>query len=109
MKAGTDILKRSDEELASGRRMSRHLAIGLKALCIPFVLSGLVLAIGSYLSELINVDPNSILFRLWPFNKVYLQQFAISTYSNSEIRWFFTAVSCSNLIWMTFLLLEIIF
>jgi hypothetical protein len=61
----------SDAEKASGRRMSRHLAISLKALLIPFALSATILANGSYLSEVINIDPNSILFRLWPFNHVF--------------------------------------
>jgi len=56
--------------------MRRHLIIGLKALCIPFALSVVILANGKYLSELISIDSNSIFFGLWPFNKVYLEQFA---------------------------------
>ena len=43
------------------------------------------------------------LFRLWPFNEIYLEQFANSPYSASDVHWFFTVVSCSNLIWLIFL------
>ena len=42
-------------------------------------------------------------FRLWPFNELYLEQFANSPYSTSDVRWFFTVICCSNLIWLIFL------
>ena len=71
-------IKLSESEVEFGRRIRRHFEIGVKALCIAFALSGIILANGNYLSELINIDPNSILFQLWPFNRVYLQQFASS-------------------------------
>jgi hypothetical protein len=101
--------KLSDEEAASGLRLGNHLGVGLKALVIPLALSAVVLASGNYLSKLVDVDPNSILFRLWPFNHIYLRQFASSPYSSSEIKWFFTVVSCSNVVWLAFLCWKVIF
>jgi hypothetical protein len=117
----SDVLKPSDDELASMRRAGHHFKISVGALCIPFALSGIILASGNHLSEMINIDPNSILFRLWPFNQVYLQQFTSSTYDvylkrftsphydTSEIKWFFTVVSCSNAIWLIFLCWKLYF
>jgi len=72
-------------------------------------LSAIVLAIGDYLSRRIDVDPNSVLLQLWPYNEVYLRQFASSPYDSSEIRWFFTVVSCSNVIWLAFLCWKVFF
>lgn len=109
MKAIQFISKASAEELASGHRMSRHLAIGLKALCVPFALCGIILTNGDRLSEVIKIDSSSILFWLWPFNRVYLQQFANSPYGSAEIKWFFTVVSCSNAIWLIFLCWKLVF
>jgi hypothetical protein len=103
------IPKFSTDELAWGQRVGRHLAIGLKALCAPFVLSGLVLANGNSLSSFIDINSSSMLFRLWPFNWVYLQQFINSPYDGAQIRWFFTVVSCSNAIWLAFICWKIIF
>jgi len=103
------IPKFTEDEAAFGRRAGRHLGIGLRALAIPLVMSGIVLANGSKLSKLIDVEPNSILFQLWPFNRVYLQQFASSHYDGSEIKWFFTVVSCCNLVWLVFLCWKILF
>jgi hypothetical protein len=103
------IPKFTEEEAAFGRRAGRRLGIGLQALAISLVMSGIVLANGNNLSKLIDVEPNSILFQLWPFNRVYLQQFASSHYDGSEIKWFFTVVSCSNLVWLVFLCWKIFF
>jgi hypothetical protein len=38
--------KSSEDELACGRRLGRHLAVTLKALCVPLLLSSLILANG---------------------------------------------------------------
>jgi hypothetical protein len=99
----------SDAEAASGRRMRRHLTIGFGALWITFVLSCSVLASGKYLSQQINIDQNSTLFWLWPFNRIYLQQFIVSPYHSSEIKWFFTVVSCSNFVWLIFFFWKFVF
>jgi hypothetical protein len=103
------IPKFSDDEVAFGRRISPHLGTGIKALGIALALSAIVLANGDYLSKLIDVDPNSILFQLWPFNRVYLRQFASSPYDSSEMKWFFTVVSCSNVVWLVFLCWKVVF
>lgn len=80
----------------------RHLGITFKALFVTFVLCCMTLVCGSYLATAVDIDPNSALFRLWPFNWIYLRQFANSTYSSSEIKWFFTVVSISNAICLVF-------
>jgi hypothetical protein len=95
--------KGSDDEVAFGRRVRRHAQIGLIAFFIPYLLSAIILANGSALSAAIAVDENSFLFRLWPFNRIYLRPFVSSPYSSSEIKWFFTVVSISNLIWLIFI------
>jgi hypothetical protein len=109
MSPGPDLEVPSSEETTLGLRLGHHLGTGLKALCIPLVSSGLILANGNLLSERINIDPSSILFRLWPYNSVYLRQFAGSTYNSSEIKWFFTVVSLSNLVWLIFICWKVLF
>lgn len=105
----SDEWKLSDAELASSLRMRRHFKIGFAVLWVAFALTCVVLASGNHLSKLINVDQNSTLFWLWPFNKIYLQQFTSSPYHSSEIKWFFTVVSSANLIWLIFLCWKLVF
>jgi len=76
---------------------------------VTFSLSCVILAIGSDLSERIIVNQNSALFWLWPFNSIYLRQFEGSPYRSSEVEWFFTVVSCSNLIWLVFICWKFVF
>ena len=109
MTPACDNEKPSEAELAVGIPIGRHLAISLSALCITLALCGLVVANGSYLSSTININPESLLFGLWPFNWVYLRQLANSPYSNSDIKWFFTIVSCANAIWLVFVCWKVIF
>ena len=109
MSARPRIPKLSAGEAAFGHRATRHFAIGLKALFIPFTLSGFILANGRYISQVTNIDHNSIVFWLWPFNGIYLRQFVYSPYSSSDISWFFTVVSCSNLVWLIFLVWKLAF
>jgi hypothetical protein len=109
MNADSRIWKASDDEKAFGRRIQPHALTGLKVLFIPFFLSGIVLANGGALSASTNIDQNSILFWLWPFNRVYIHQFAGSSYSSSDIKWFFTVVSISNVIWLIFLAWKFVF
>lgn len=99
----------SEGELASTARMTRHLAASLKALLILFALSAIIIANGNYLVAHVGVDQNSILFWLWPFNKLYLQQFSVSSYQPSELKWFFTAVSFANLALIVFFLWKLFF
>jgi hypothetical protein len=97
-------VKYTREELRAGHRMmGRHLGITLRAIRIPLISGVVILIAGNYLVELVNVDPDSILFQLWPFNHVYLRQFAGSPYSSADVRWFFTVVSCTNVVWLLFL------
>jgi hypothetical protein len=72
-------------------------------------LSVAVLINGEHISEYVDVDAQSILFKLWPFNNVYLRQFAAAPYSASDIRWLYTVVSLSNLIWLIFLASKLLF
>ena len=109
MPPGSDLEAPLGEEAVLGLRLGRHLGTGLKALCIPLVLSGIILANGNLLSERINIDPDSILFRLWPYNTVYLRQFTGSAYAGTEIKWFFTVVSLSNFVWLGFICWKIFF
>jgi hypothetical protein len=102
-------MKYTHAELTFLRRARRHGTNSAIALGIPYFLGGIILAGGNYLSEIWSVDPDSVLFRLWPFNQIYLQQFAFSHYTPSEVRWFFAVVSYSNLVWMIFLCWKFIF
>jgi len=109
MKTGLRRWKFSDGEKAYFHRTERHVGISLKSLFVPLALSCVVLVGGKYLSGAINIDPHSTLFRLWPFNEVYLRQLANSPYSAADIRWFFTVVSCSNVIWLVYLVWKLAF
>jgi hypothetical protein len=102
-------IKPTAEGRRFGRRISGHFNFSVAALFVPFGLSVIILVTGSYLSELIKIDPDSILFRLWPYNSIYFRQFATSHYTKSEIDWFFTVVSCSNFVWLLFLGWKIVF
>lgn len=101
--------KLSGDESAFFRRIKPHFATSLKALFMPLATSGIVLANGAYLEKLIDTSPDSILFRLRPFNPVYLQQFAGSPYGGPQIKWLFTVVSYSNAIWLTFICWKVAF
>jgi hypothetical protein len=102
-------VKFTEGELAAAHRMRHHMNVGLIALCIPYFLGIIILASGNYLSETFSVDPDSIPFRLWPFNQIYLRQFASSRYTPSEVRWFFTVVSYANLAWLILLCWKFVF
>jgi len=101
--------KFSDDELSFFGRIAPHFAISLKSFCVPFALSIIVLLTGNYLQNVVETGPNSILFRLWPVNHVYVEQLAGSPYDSTEIRWFFAVVSCSNAIWVIFLCWKFVF
>jgi hypothetical protein len=109
MNKRSHIPKSSDDELSFFGRIKSHFTIDLKSFCVPFALSTIVLVTGNYLQNVFETGPNSILFRLWPFNRVYVEQLASSPYDSSEIRWFFAVVSCSNAIWIIFLCWKVIF
>jgi hypothetical protein len=109
MKTGLRRWKFSEGEKAYFHRTERHVGISLKSLFVPLALSCVVLVGGKYLSGAINIDPHSTLFRLWPFNEVYLRQLANSPYSAADIRWFFTVVSCSNVIWLVYIVWKLAF
>ena len=109
----------AENEAAFGLRLGRHLGTSLKGFGVVLIMCGVVLASGNSLSKLMDVEPNSILFQLWPFNRVYLQQLAphydsfdvkwVAQYNASGVKWFFNVVSYCNLIWLAFLCWKIVF
>jgi hypothetical protein len=101
-------LNPTQEEKDFARRLGPRLKTRLQAFFIALVLTGMVLINGKYLSEHIEADPQSILFQLWPFNKIYLDQFVAAPYSATDTRWFYTVISCSNLIWLILLAVQFI-
>jgi hypothetical protein len=104
-----EIAKPTKEEKDFCRRIQTHFKRSAQALLFAFALSMAVLVGGEHVSEYVDVDAQSILFKLWPFNNVYLRQFGASPYCASDIRWFYTVVSVSNLIWLIFLGSKLLF
>jgi hypothetical protein len=80
-----EIAKPTKDEKDFCRRIQTHFKRGLQVFFVCILLTAAVLIGGEYLSARIDVNAQSFIFQLWPFNTVYLKQFVAAPYPVQHI------------------------